>query len=121
MRELKNKIRKPIDVDAKLFPRRLILDYVEDGQVAQHLARRSYVPKLGARSLQKTVHREIMQKLAHAFLGADTNIHNGMNQEPMAPYQVRLVSVGNNQQKVVLQQNGVKNVLQQREDKTWSS
>ena len=55
-REFKNEIRKPVDVGAKLFPRRLILDYMEDGQLAQHLAQRGYVHELGARSLQKAVH-----------------------------------------------------------------
>ena len=76
MREFRNEIHKPIDVQGKLFPRRLILEYHEDGQLAQHLAQRGYVHELGARSLQKVVHRQIKQKLAHAFLREETKIRD---------------------------------------------
>ena len=116
MQELKNEVRKPVDIGAKLFPRRLILDSMEDGQVAQHLARRRYIPELGARSLQKAVHRDITQRLAHAFLREDSEIHDGMNEKPMAAYQVRLITAGDNGQRLVLERNGVKDVLRQKED-----
>lgn len=105
MREFKNEIRKPVDVEAKLFPRRLILNYRDDGKLAEHLAQRYYSHELGARSLQKAVHRHIKQKLAHAFLNEQTVISDDLNQKPMATYEATL-----NGQELNLERRGVSDV-----------
>jgi len=105
MREFKNEIRKPVNVEAKLFPRRLILNYKDDGQLAQHLASNYYSHELGARSLQKAVHRHVKQKLAHTFLNEQTIVYDMLNEEPMATYEATL-----NGHEVSLERRGVSNV-----------
>lgn len=105
MREFKNEIRKPVNVEAKLFPRRLILNYKDDGQLAQHLASNYYSHELGARSLQKAVHRHVKQKLAHAFLNEQTIVYDKLNEEPMATYEATL-----NGHEVSLERRGVSDI-----------
>lgn len=105
MREFKNEIRKPVNVEAKLFPRRLILNYKDDGQLAQHLASNYYSHELGARSLQKAVHRHVKQKLAHAFLDEPTIVYDELNEEPMATYEATL-----NGKEVSLERRGVSDI-----------
>lgn len=102
MREFKNEIRKPVNVQAKLFPRRLVLNYTNDGQLAQHLAKQYYNHELGARSLQKAVHRHIKQKLAHAFLSENSMIYDSLNEQPMATYEATL-----NASEVTVERRGV--------------
>ena len=102
MREFKNEIRKPVNVQAKLFPRRLVLNYTNDGQLAQHLAKQYYNHELGARSLQKAVHRHIKQKLAHAFLSENSIIYDSLNEQPMATYEATL-----NASEVTVERRGV--------------
>lgn len=90
LREFKNEVRRSVDVAAKLFPRRLVLNYANDGQLAQWLAKKCYNHELGARSLQKAVHRHVKQKLAHRFLEEGTVVHDGLNGEAMAVYEVKV-------------------------------
>lgn len=108
MREFKNEIRKPVDVEARLFPRRLILNYKDDGQLAQHLSSQYYSHELGARSLQKAVHRHVKQKLAHAFLNERTVVYDKLNEEPMATYEATL-----NGKEVSLERRGVSDIQHQ--------
>ena len=112
MREFKNEIRKPVNVEAKLFPRRLILNYTNDGQLAQHLAKQYYSHELGARSLQKAVHRHIKQKLAHAFLNETTEIYDKLNEEPMATYEAKLTSQTLGVNEVTVERRGNSNTQQ---------
>lgn len=109
MRDFKNEIRKPVDVQAKLFPRRLVLNYTNDGHLAQHLAKQSYNDELGASSLQKAVYRHIKQKLAHAFLNEKSIIYDKLNEEPMATFEATLNASG-----VVLERRGVSDVQQRK-------
>ena len=110
MREFKNEIRKAVNVEAKLFPRRLILNYTNDGQLAQHLAKHYYSHELGARSLQKAVHRHIKQKLAHAFLNEKTIVTDELNEKPMATYEASLTTTTPNNYEVTLERRGVSDV-----------
>ncbi|KAL8817298.1 MAG: hypothetical protein Q9191_008173 [Dirinaria sp. TL-2023a] len=109
MRDFKNEVRKPVNVQANLFPRRLVLNYTNDGQLAQHLAKQYYSHELGARSLQKAVHRHIKQKLAHAFLNEKSLIYDQLNEEPMATYEATL-----NAAEVVLERRGVSDIQQRK-------
>lgn len=90
---------------------------MEDGQLAQHLTQLGYLYELGARSLQKAVHRQIKQKLAHAFLLEKTQVNEGINQEPMACYEVRLVNACNNNHEVELERNCVKDIQQRKKER----
>lgn len=112
MREFRNEIRKPVNVEAKLFPRRLILNYTNDGQLAHHLAKHYYSEELGARSLQKAVHRHVKQKLAHAFLIEKTLVYDKLNEEPMATYEACLKVTTPNNHEVSLERRGVSDVQQ---------
>lgn len=91
MRELRTKIRKPINIAAKQFGRHMVIDYIDDAQIATHLARQGYMSELGARSLKNAVDREIGQKLAKQFLGNGETLHDGMNSGPLENYEVRIL------------------------------
>ena len=92
MRELRNKVRKPINVAAKNFGRHMVLDFIDDGQIALQLAKTGYIPELGARSLKNAVDREIGQKLARVFLGHGGKLSDEMNDGPLERYEVRVVA-----------------------------
>ena len=91
MRELRNNVRKPINIATKQFGRHMILDYTDDAQIALHLAKQHYIPELGARSLKNAVDREVGQKLARTFLGNGEKLRNEMNNEPLERYEVRVM------------------------------
>ena len=92
MRELRNKVRKPINVEAKNFGRHMVLDFIDDSQIALQLAKTGYIPELGARSLKNAVDREIGQKLARTFLGNGGKLSDEMNDGPLERYEVRVVA-----------------------------
>ena len=91
MRELWHDVRKPINTDGKRFAGNLFINFVNDGQIAQHIAQR-YLEKTGARSLAEAVEDEITDKLATEFFEQEGKIHEGMNALPLPNYIVRVVS-----------------------------
>lgn len=91
MRELRNKVVKPINIAAKNFGRHMVLDFIDDAQIALHLAKTGYIPELGARSLKNAVDREIGQKLARVFLGDGGRLSDELNQGPWEKYEVRVL------------------------------
>ena len=97
MRELWHDVRKPINTDDKSFAGNLFLNFVNDGQIAKHIAQR-YLENTGARSLAEAVEEEITDKLANEFFQQEGEVHDGMNALPLPNYNIRVVggSSGNN-------------------------
>lgn len=97
MRELWHEVRKPINTDDKSFAGNLFLNFVNDGQIAKHIAQR-YLENTGARSLAEAVEDEITDKLANEFFQQEGEVHDVMNALPLPNYNIRVVvgSSGNN-------------------------
>ena len=66
MREQWHDVRKPIDTDGKRFAGTMFVNFVNDGEIAKHIAQR-YREETGARSLADAVEEEISANLAAAF------------------------------------------------------
>ena len=78
MRELWNDVRKPISTGAKRFAGSLFVDFVNDGQIAAHVAGR-YTEETGARSLALAVEEEVGDCLAGVFLKEEGLVRDEMN------------------------------------------
>ncbi|MDI1486223.1 MAG: hypothetical protein OHK93_005449 [Ramalina farinacea] len=94
LRELWHLVREPINVEAKKFARHTYLKFVDDGALATHLARKHYVPELGARSLEKAVQREVRARLAYKQMEGREAFTDRMNNLPLTCFEVRLVRSG---------------------------
>ena len=91
MRELWHDVRNPIDTDSKRFAGNMFVAFVNDGQIAQHIAER-YLEETGARSLGDAVEEEMSDKLAAEFLKQRGEISDEMNALPLQLYDVRIAS-----------------------------
>ena len=90
MRELWHDVRKPISTEEKRFAGSLFVDFVNDGQIARHVAGR-YAEETGARSLALAVEEKIADCLAKEFLGEEGVVRDGMNGDSLVVYEVRVV------------------------------
>lgn len=90
MRELWHDVRKPINAHGKHFAGTLFLNFVNDGQIAEHIAGR-YNEKTGARSLAQAVDEEIRDKVAAVFFAQKGEVNDRMNAQPLRKYDVRVV------------------------------
>ncbi|CAF9942272.1 MAG: hypothetical protein ALECFALPRED_009644 [Alectoria fallacina] len=91
MRELWHDVRKPIDTEGKRFAGTIFVNFVNDGQIAKHIADR-YLEETGARSLADAVEEEISDKLAAEFFKQEGEVRDEMNTLPLPNYNVRVVS-----------------------------
>ena len=90
MRELWHDVRKPINTNGKHFAETLFVNFVNDGEIAKHIARR-YLEETGARSLADAVEEEIRHKLAAEFVAQKGEVEYGINTQPLSKYDVRVV------------------------------
>ena len=90
MRELWHDVRKPINTDGKRFAGNLFVKFINDGQIAKHIAKR-YMEETGARSLADAVEEEISDNLANEFFKQEGEVHDGLNNQPLPSYDVRIV------------------------------
>lgn len=90
MRELWYDMRKPINTGGKQFAGTLFLTFVNDGQIAEHIAQR-YDLRIGARSLARAVDEEIRDKVAAVFLARKPEVNDRWNTHPLRNYNVRVV------------------------------
>ena len=90
MRELWHDVRKPINTDGKRFAGTMFVNFVNDGQIAQHIAQR-YLEETGARSLADAVEEEISDHLAAEFFKQEGEVTDEMNGLPLKNYDVRVV------------------------------
>ncbi|KAG8529971.1 uncharacterized protein KY384_005453 [Bacidia gigantensis] len=91
MKQAKIDARKDIDVEKHQVFRHLVVSYVDDGKIASSIAKQSYVPQLGARSLQMAVQRMIERNLSSCFLGSGKMVTDAKNSGPLESYEVRLI------------------------------
>ena len=91
MRELWHDVHKPIDTDGKRFAGTMFVNYVNDGQIAQHIAQR-YSEETGARCLADALDQEISDSLAAEFSKQEGEVGDEMNMLPLSNYNVRVVS-----------------------------
>lgn len=110
MRQLWNTVRAPIDTEVKWFPGHSFVNYIDDGRIAKCLAQEGYSADLGARSLQSAVVRHVQGGLGTAFFGEAGEITNAMNDGPLANYNVRVVSLGNDINEVQVECNGTRSI-----------
>lgn len=90
MRELWHDVRKPINTHGKHFAGTLFLNFINDGQIAEHIAQ-AYNERTGARSLAQAVDEEIRDKLATVFFAQKGEVNDRMNAQPLRSYDVRVV------------------------------
>ena len=91
MRKLKEKARKPIDVDANRFVGHSHLNFLDDGQIAKNIASLGFIPETGARSLHNEVNAQVEQRLARVVLQGHERIENTTDETKLSRYDVRLV------------------------------
>lgn len=107
MRELWHDVRKPINTDGKRFAGNLFVNFVNDGQIAQHIAQR-YMEETGARSIADAVEEEISDNLATEFFKQEGEVGDGMNKLPLPSYDIRVVSGSKNSHHVEVTCMGVR-------------
>ncbi|KAL8974178.1 MAG: hypothetical protein Q9197_001577 [Variospora fuerteventurae] len=85
-----NESRKSLNAQEKQSARHIFLNYVNDGQLAVHIAETYDSSELGARSLLKGVSNLTLHKLTSAFLETEKEIVVEMNGKPLERYDVQL-------------------------------
>jgi hypothetical protein len=86
------RIRKPVDISQKELIGHIHLDIEDDGQVCAELAKKGYIPKLGARMLARVVENEVSFRLASAYQDSDVEVFEEMNLGPLKRFTVKLES-----------------------------
>lgn len=108
MRSLWQEVRKPINVEAKDLIRHVYLNFVDDGQIAKHLAAEYYDPQAGASSLLRAVTKEIQAKLATAWYQEEEVIDDEMMERPLPNYDVTVVATSEIDSEVAVRGRGTR-------------
>lgn len=116
MRDLCNNVRKPINVEAKVFAGHLHLNFVDDGKIASYLAKDLYMPELGARSLETAVDCHVEQKLVEEFMNQPGLIVNEINSRSLVKYDVRVSTTSHMFEQVTVKQAGFTSLQSQKQD-----
>ena len=118
MREIRRKVRVDINVNTKDFAGHNHLNFIEDGQLAMHIAKEGYIPELGARSLEDAVDREITDKLGDVFLRQEPRIVDSSNAGPLGQYDVKVARASDGTEEVTVKLAGEREITKRVEDKT---
>ena len=118
MREIRRKVRVDINVDTKDFAGHNHLNFIEDGQLAMHIAKEGYIPELGARSLEDAVDREITDKLGDVFLRQEPRIVDSSNAGPLGQYDVKVARASDGTEEVTVKLAEAREITKRVEDKT---
>ena len=111
MRRLWHEVRKPINVESKDLVRNLFVNFVDDGQIAKHLAAEHYDPQAGASSLRLAVERDISLKLATAWWsGEDELIVDEMNERPLPNYDVTVATTPEDDSEIAVKRRGTREI-----------
>lgn len=111
MREMWNERRKPINTERNELIQHIHLSYVNDGQIATHLAKKGYNVKTGARPLRNTVNWEIGLKLTDQFSREEGEVVDKMNEDPLPNFEVRVVTLGDDSEELQVKRFGSKQTL----------
>ena len=108
IRQLRNEVRKKIDVDANEFIRRVHLNLVDEWQIAKHLVKEGYEQAEGARSLGNEVYRQITLRLVNAFLNGNEPIKDETDEtKPLVKFDVRVDDEMEDFQDFQVERNGL--------------
>ena len=110
MREIRRKVRADIDTDAKDFAGHSYINFIDDGQLALHIAKEGYIPELGARSLDDAVDREVTDKLGDIFLRQPLKISNDANTRGLDRYDVRIARASDGTEEVTVTLAGLQEI-----------
>lgn len=102
MRTLWQEVRKPINVESNDLLRNIFLDFVDDGQIAKHLAAEHYDPQEGASQLHNAVGREIRGRLTRAWYREKGIIVNETIEQPLAKYDVSVVTTSKDDNEIAV-------------------
>ena len=101
-------LREPINVESKDLVRNVFVNFVDDGQIAKHLAAEHYDPQAGASSLRLAVERDISLKLATAWSGEEELIVDEMNERPLPNYDVTVATTPENDSEISVKRRGTR-------------
>ena len=121
LRGLSNDVRGPINVEAREFARHLYLNFIDDGKIAQCLAKESYDNELGARSLKTAADSQVMQSLSEKFLCHSELITNEMNNGPLAKYDVRVSTSSTGFEEVTVTEAGSTTLQRRKSGKSGTA
>ena len=110
MREIRTKVRVDINTETKDFAGHNHINFVDDGQLALHIAKEGYIPELGARSLEDAVDREVTDKVGDIFLRQDSKIVNSANEGALSQFDVKIARASDGTEEVTVQLHGVRAV-----------
>ena len=111
MREIRRKVRADIDTDAKDFAGHSYINFIDDGQLALHIAKEGYIPELGARSLDDAVDREVTDKLGDIFLRQPLKISNDANARGLDRYDVKIARASDGTEEVTVTLAGLQDEI----------
>ena len=108
IRQLRNEVRKPIDIEAKQFVRGIHLNLVDEWQIAKNMAKEGYEPKFGARSLRNVVNQQIERKLVNDLRKGEERIKNELDEsKPLLRFNVRVTDEGKESEDLEVKKVGV--------------
>ena len=108
MRELWQEVRKPINVESKDLLRNVFLNFVDDGQIAKHLAAEYYDPQAGVSSLLRAMQKEIRARLPTAWSREEEIIVDEMNERPLPNYDVTVATTPKNDSEITVKRRGTR-------------
>ena len=108
MRSLWYEVRRPINIESKHLLRNVFLNFVDDGQIAKHLATEYYNSQAGASSLLGAVQKEIGQKLAKAWSREEESIVDEMNERPLPNYDVTVATTPEDDSEITVKRRGTR-------------
>ena len=110
MRNLSQEARKPINVESKDLLRNVFLNFVDDGQIAKHLAAAYYDPQEGASSLRRAVKKEICPKVTRPWFPEKELIVDEMNERPLPNYDVTVATTPEDDNELIVKRRGTREV-----------
>ena len=108
MRSLWQEVRKPINVESKHLLRNVFLNFVDDGQIAKHLAAEYYDPQAGASSLLCAVNKEISKRLVKLRSREEEIIVDEMIERPLPNYDVTVATTPEDDSEVTVKRRGTR-------------
>lgn len=87
---LKNRVRRPIDMDKRCSLGHIDLVVKRDGEICAHLAKEGYEMQFGARSIARAVKETIEAEVMRKYYGRSELIEDDNNNGPLERYVVEL-------------------------------
>ena len=108
MRRRWQEVRKPINLESEHFLGNAFLNFVDDGQIAKHLAAEYYDPQAGASSLDRAEKKEIGDRLASAWRREEEIVADEMNERPLPKYDVTVATTPEDDSEITVKRRGTR-------------